>query len=152
MIKKSIALALSLAASGLTLAGAGDHVSATDPYVRQAPPSAAATGAFMTLKNSGDTDVRLLRVSNPASRLTELHAHTHEDGVMKMRQVPSIEIKAKSEAVLRPGGLHIMLIDLKAPLREGETIPFTLTFDDGSSMQVDARIMRPSMGQMPAGK
>ena len=65
---------------------------------------------------------------------------------MKMRPVPAIEVKAKGEAVLKPGGLHVMLIDLKAPMKEGDTVPITLTFDDGSSKQVDAKVVRAVAG------
>ncbi len=151
-MKKSCAFIFGLVLSSLALAGASEQVSVVNPYVRQAPPSAPATGAFMVLKNNGDTDVRLLKVSNPASRITELHTHTHEDGMMKMRQVAGIDIKAKGETVLQPGGLHIMMIDLKAPLQEGESVPLTLTFDDGSNLQVDAKVMRPSAAQMHMGK
>jgi copper(I)-binding protein len=66
-----------------------------------------------------------------------------------MRPVPAIEIKAKGEAVLKPGGLHVMMIDLKAPLKEGDSVPITLTFDDGSSKQVDARVVKPTAAPAP---
>lgn len=142
---------LSLLAAGLVfsagvMAGAADNVSVQEPYVRLAPPNAPATGAFMVIKNNGDKDVKVLKASNPVSNITELHTHLNEGGVMKMRPVPSIDIKAKGEAVLKPGGLHVMLIDLKAPMKEGDVVPITLNFDDGSSKQVDAKVVRP----MPA--
>ena len=144
---------LSLLAAGLllstgVLAGAADNVTVQDPYVRLAPPNAPATGAFMVIKNNGDQDVKVLKADNPASRVTELHTHLNEGGVMKMRPVPAIDIKAKGEAVLKPGGLHVMLIDLKAPMKEGDMVPITLTFDDGSSKKVDAKVVKPTA--MPA--
>jgi copper(I)-binding protein len=121
-----------------------------DPYVRLAPPNAPATGAFMVIKNNGDKDVKVVKADNPVSKVTELHTHLNEGGVMKMRPVPAIDIKAKGEAVLKPGGLHVMLIDLKAPMKEGDVVPITLTFDDGSSKQVDAKVVRPmSAGMAP---
>ena len=85
----------------------------------------------------------MLKADTPASRVTELHTHINDGGVMKMRPVPAIEIKAKGEAVLKPGSLHVMLIDLKAPMKEGDSVPITLTFDDGSSKTVDAKVVRP---------
>ena len=144
---------LSLLAAGLllstgVLAGAADNITVQDPYVRLAPPNAPATGAFMVIKNNGDQDVKVLKADNPASRVTELHTHLNEGGVMKMRPVPAIDIKAKGEAVLKPGGLHVMLIDLKAPMKEGDLVPITLTFDDGSSKKVDAKVVKPTA--MPA--
>ena len=145
---------LSLLAAGLmlslgALAGAADSVTVQDPYVRLAPPNAPATGAFMVIRNGGDKDVKVVKASNPASKVTELHTHLNEGGVMKMRPVPAIEVKAKGEAVLKPGGLHVMLIDLKAPMKEGDVVPITLSFDDGSSKQVDAKVVRPTAAATP---
>lgn len=148
-MQKLSLLAVGLLFSAGVLAGAADQVSVQDPYVRLAPPNAPATGAFMVIKNNGDKDVKVLKADNPVSRVTELHTHLNEGGVMKMRPVPSIEIKAKGEAVLKPGGLHVMLIDLKAPMKEGDIVPITLNFDDGSSKQVDAKVQRPTAMGMP---
>ncbi|WP_412480484.1 copper chaperone PCu(A)C [Azonexus sp. IMCC34839] len=146
---------LSLLAAGLlvslgALAGAADNVTVQEPYVRLAPPNAPATGAFMVIKNNGDKDVKVVKASNPASKVTELHNHINEGGVMKMRPVQAIDVKAKGEAVLKPGSLHVMLIDLKGPMKEGDSVPITLTFDDGSSKQVDAKVVRPTANPMPA--
>ena len=148
---------LSLFAAGLlfsagVLAGAADNVAVQDPYVRLAPPNAPATGAFMVIKNNGDKDIKVVKAANPVSKVTELHTHLNEGGVMKMRPVQAIDIKAKAEAVLKPGGLHVMLIDLKAPMKEGDVVPITLTFDDGSSKQVDAKVVRPMAAGMPMGE
>jgi hypothetical protein len=142
-------LAAGLLFSAGVLAGAADNVSVQDPYVRLAPPNAAATGAFMVIRNTGDQDVKVVKADNPVSKATELHTHLNEGGVMKMRPVPAIEIKAKGEAVLKPGGLHVMMIDLKAPLKEGDSVPITLTFDDGSSKQVDARVVKATAAPAP---
>ena len=148
MKQRSILVAGLLFSAGV-LAGAADNVSVQDPYVRLAPPSAPATGAFMVIRNAGDKDVRVVKADNPVSKATELHTYVNEGGVMKMRPIPAIEIKAKGEAVLKPGGLHVMMIDLKVPMKEGDTVPITLTFDDGSSKQVDARVVRPSPAPAP---
>jgi len=146
---KQISLfAASLLFSAGVLASAADQVAVQDPYVRLAPPNAPATGAFMVIKNNGDKDVKVVKADNPVSRVTELHTHLNEGGVMKMRPVPAIDVKAKGEAVLKPGGLHVMLIDLKAPMKEGDVVPITLTFDDGSSKQVDAKVVRPMAAGM----
>lgn len=147
---KPVSLAIAAITLSLPLAvwaaGAADGITVTDPYVRLAPPGAQATGAFMVLKNNGDKDVRLVKADNPASKITELHTHINEGGVMKMRPVPAIEIKAKGETALKPGGLHVMLIDLKAPMKDGDSVAITLGFDDGSSKQVSAPVRKP----MPA--
>ncbi len=141
-MKKLSLLTACLMFSAGVLAAAADQISVDKPYVRLLPPGAQTTGAFMVIRNAGDKDVKLVKADNPASRVTELHTHLNEGGVMKMRPVAAIEIKAKGEALLQPGGLHIMLIDLKAPLKEGDVVPITLGFDDGSSKKLDAKVLR----------
>lgn len=153
MKRATLAIALSASLAGCFslsawAAGAADSVTVIDPYVRLAPPGAMATAAFMVLKNNGDKDVKLIKADNTATKITELHTHLNEGGVMKMRPVPAIDIKAKGEAVLQPSGLHVMLIDIKAPLKEGDKVAITLGFDDGSSKRIDAPIRKPA--PMPA--
>jgi copper(I)-binding protein len=148
---KNLSFAVALAAClplGAWAAGAADNVAVVDPYVRMVPPGAMATAAFMVLKNSGNKDARIVKAETSAAKVTELHTHLNEDGVMKMRRVPAIDVKAKGEAALEPGGLHIMMIDLKAPLKEGDKVAVTLSFDDGSSKKLEAPIRRPA--PMPA--
>jgi copper(I)-binding protein len=148
-MKKLSLLAAGLIASVGAFAGAADQVTVHDPYVRLAPPNAPATGAFMVIRNAGDKDVKVVKADNPVSKVTELHTHLNEGGVMKMRPVTAIDVKAKGEAVLKPGGLHVMLIELKAPMKEGDTVPLTLTFDDGSTKKVDAKVVKPTAAQAP---
>ncbi len=145
---------VSLFAAGLlfsagVFAGSADQVVVQDPYVRLAPPNAPATGAFMVIKNNGDKDIKVVKAENTASKVTELHNHLNEGGVMKMRPVQSVDIKAKGEAVLKPGGLHVMLIDLKAAMKEGDIVPITFTFEDGSTKKVDAKVVRPTAAVAP---
>ena len=149
-MKQISLLAMALLFSSTVFAAAADQVSVQDPYVRLAPPNAPATGAFMVIRNNGDKDIKLLKADNPVSRVTELQNHINDGGVMRMRPVSSIEIKAKGEAVLKPGSLHVMLIDLKSALKEGDNVAITLSFDDGSSKQVEAKVVRPQPMAMPA--
>lgn len=148
-MKKLSLLIAGLMISAGVLAAAADGITVESPYVRLAPPNAPATGAFMVIRNAGDKDVKVVKADNPVSKVTELHTHLNEGGVMKMRPVPSIEVKAKGEAVLQPGGLHVMLIDLKAPMKEGDSVPITLTFDDGSSKTINAKVIKPMAEGMP---
>ena len=124
-----------------TFAHAGStDVAVADAYVRQPPPAARTGAAFFTLKNAGKTEVRLVAAENPASNITELHNHINEGGVMKMRQVKDIPVPAGGQAKLEPGGLHVMLIDLKQPLKAGDTVPLTLRFDDGGKQLVNVPV------------
>jgi copper(I)-binding protein len=111
-------------------------IAVVDPYVRFAPAGTRTTAAYFKLLNRGEKNLRLMSVRSPAARQVELHTHLHEDGMMKMRQVKDIAIPASGEATLTPGGLHVMLIDLVVTLKDGESIPATLHFDDNSSLQV----------------
>lgn len=121
------------------LAGtAAESISANEPFVRMAPPGMTNTGAFMVLRNGDSKDHKVVKAESPVAKAVELHTHTNDGGVMKMRQVKEIEIKAKREAVLKPGSLHIMLIGLKQDLKEGDNVAITLIFEDGSSKKVEA--------------
>ena len=116
------------------------------PYVRLAPPNAQATGVFMRIHNHHPVDRALVRADSPVAHSVELHNHVNEQGMMKMVAVDKIAIPARGQAELKPGSYHIMLIDMKAPLKEGGAVPITLTFDDGSSQRIDAPVRKPHDG------
>lgn len=143
--------ALTLAAASAWAGTAADAVSVADPYVRAVPAGQTTTAAFMVLKNSDAKAHTLVKADNPASKASELHTHLMENGVMQMRPVKQIDVAAKGETKLQPGGLHIMMIGLKAPIKAGDTIPLTLTFEDGSSKKVDAKVGMPG-GEMKSGE
>lgn len=132
-------------------AGAADQITVGDAYIRQVPPGAMATAAFMTIRNTGPREVRVVKASNPASRITELHTHLNEGGVMKMRQVKDIPVPPGGAALLKPGGLHVMLIEMKSPLKEGDTVPITLGLDDGSSKEISVPVRNPNTGSSSMG-
>ncbi|MGL5661901.1 MAG: copper chaperone PCu(A)C [Aeromonas sp.] len=116
-------------------AAAQAKIDVADGYVRLLPPGSLNTAAFMVLSNDADKPVKLVGATSQAAKRAELHTHLHENGVMKMRQVPSIEIPAKGQVALTPGGMHIMLFDI-APLSELTPVPLTLTMDDGQQLVV----------------
>lgn len=124
--------------------GAADQISVSDAYIRLAPPNAMATGAYMVIRNAGPREVRVVKASSTVSRITELHTHLNEGGVMKMRQVKDIPVPAGGEAVLKPGGLHVMLIEMRLPLRAGDAVPITLGLDDGSSKVISVPVRNPN--------
>jgi len=144
-----LCLALLFAVSSAAhAAGAADMITAVDPYVRLMPPGAMATAAFVTLRNSGDRDIKLVKVESAAAKTVELHTHINDGGVMRMRQVAAIEIKAKSQTTLEPGSFHIMMINPVA-MKEGDRIAIALGFDDGSSKKIEAVVARPTAAPMP---
>lgn len=109
-------------------------VDVQEPYARATPPSAPNSAAFMVLSNESDKALSLVEASTPVAGKVELHNHMMQDGMMQMRRVNVIDIPAHGSTELKPGGLHVMLFDLDMPLKEGETLPLTLTFSDGTEI------------------
>ena len=139
-IRIAVCVLSTLIATPVLAGSAADNVSANEPFVRMAPPGMSNTGAFMVLRNSDSKDHKLVRVESSAAKVVELHTHTNDGGIMKMRPVKDIEIKTKGEAVLKPGSLHVMLIGLKQELKDGDNVSISLTFEDGSSKKVEAPV------------
>ena len=123
-------------------------ISVDSPYVRAIPPGQTISAAFMTLKNSSKADISLVKASSDIAEHVELHEHVHEDGMMKMRKVPQITIAASSEAHLKPGGYHIMLIGLKQAIKPSDVIDINLEFSDGSQQAIKAEVKKIAMGMM----
>ena len=122
MRKTGIALALMMVGS---LAWA--DVVVKDAWVRGTVAGQMATGAFMELQAS--EDVKLVGAASAAAGVVEVHEMSMDNGVMKMRALPKLDLPAGKAVALRPGGYHIMLMDLKKPMLKGETIPLTLKIE-----------------------
>jgi len=124
-----------LAAFGVVLAAAAQAqpASVKDAWVRAPAPGQKVAGVYMEIVSR--TNTALVAVASPVAARAELHSMALEDGVMKMRPLERIELPAGTAVKLAPGGLHVMLIDLKQPLQRGEKVPLTLTvlqLDSGS--------------------
>jgi periplasmic copper chaperone A len=105
-----------------------------NPWARE---SVTRTGAvYLTVRNGGNQGDRLIGVSAEVADKAMLHSSVMQDGVMRMSSVDAVEIPAGGEAVLEPGGLHVMLIGLKAPLEEGKSFALTLEFANAGEVQV----------------
>ncbi|MFV2103930.1 copper chaperone PCu(A)C [Micromonospora sp. LOL_024] len=114
-----------------------------DPWVKAADKG--MTAAFGTLVNDGDTDVTITSASTEVSPM-EMHEMTMQDGTMVMQaKQGGIVIKAKSIHVLEPGGDHLMMMDLKQPVKAGDELTFTLTFTDGRTQTFTA-VAKPFTG------
>ncbi|RMH53830.1 MAG: copper chaperone PCu(A)C [Deinococcus-Thermus bacterium] len=132
-----------LLALGLTLAQA-PVVRVQDPYVRLVPPTLKDTAAYMTLENLGTKPLRLVGGSTPAAAMVMPMRGVSEvrggQEVKGMRPVEHLEIPPKGRLVLKPGGDHLMLVGLKAPLKEGQKIPLTLRFAGGLSQTLEPTV------------
>ncbi len=142
---KTAAALLTGAALSFAAAAADSAISVSDPYVRLLPPGAPASAAYLVISNSGAIDRQLVKAESPAAQAVELHEHRNENGVMKMREVGGIAIKAHGQVELKPGGYHLMLIGVKKPLKEGDSVTITLVFDDGSRLAVEAPVRKADM-------
>ena len=111
-----------------------DSVTVKHLYVRAVPAGQVNSAAFMMLKNNSSEDRLLVSAHSNISKVVELHTHKKEGGMMRMRQVDSIAIKAGSKTVLKPGGLHIMFIGLKHGLKAGENVELKLVFDNKTEL------------------
>ncbi|HKW80396.1 MAG TPA: copper chaperone PCu(A)C [Casimicrobiaceae bacterium] len=110
------------------------------PFARATPPGARSGGVYLTVENNGDRTDRLLSVSSPVAGDVELHRMVMDGGVMRMRAVAGVDIKPGDRLVLGPGGYHVMLGDLKHPLRAGESFPLTLGFEKAGSIEVQVAV------------
>ena len=128
---------------GITVgAAACAQVSVKDAWVRGTVAQQKSTGAFMQL--SSTEDARLVEAKSPIAPIVEIHEMKMDAGVMKMRPVEALEVPAGRPVELKPGGYHVMLMGLKQELKEGETVPLTLTFETKagkrSSVEVKASV------------
>lgn len=116
-----------------------DALHIEEPWARATAAGAQVGVAYLTLRNEGEAD-RLLGASSPASASVEIHNMLMQDGRMQMRPVAILEIPANSTVQLAPGGLHLMLLNLHAPLVEGQLVELTLTFEKAGARTVKASI------------
>lgn len=105
-------------------------------------------GGFMTLMNHGKSDDKLISATSPLAARVELHTMSMEGEVMRMRQVPSIELKAGQSLELKPGGMHVMFMDLKQPLVTGTKAPVTLQFEKAGKVTVEFMIQPRPAGEV----
>jgi len=117
------------------------QVQVKDPWVRATVPQQSGTGAFMQL--SSPTDARLVSVSSPVAGIVELHEMKMENDVMKMRAVSAIDLPAGKGVELKPGGYHVMMMNLKGQMKEGDTVPLTLVVEDKDGKRQTLEVKAP---------
>jgi periplasmic copper chaperone A len=124
------------------LAGAAQaQVEVKDPWVRGMVQAQKATGAFMRITSA--KAAKLVGASSPAAGVVEIHRSTTEGGVMRMRPVEAIELPAGQAVELRPGGYHVMLMQVPRPFREGEAVPITLVVETADGRRESVTIEAP---------
>lgn len=143
LMRTILTLILVVHAGAVALAQAPQNTSGirvTDPWSRAVGKMAHSAVTYMTLENTGDASDRLLSASAPVAGKVELHTHIADGTVMRMRAVQAIDVGPHAKVRLQPGGLHVMLIDLKGPLAAGSSFPLTLKFEKAGEITVDVAV------------
>ena len=125
-------------------------VAVKDAWVRTTVPGQKASGAFMTITSKAD--LKLVGASSPVAGVTEVHEMKMSGDVMQMRAIPSLDLPAGKAVALRPGGLHVMLLDLKAALPKDSTVPLTLMFKDAKGVPSKVELTVPVSTVAPVSK
>jgi len=122
-------------------------VTVDDAWVRGTVAQQKATGAFMRLTASQNT--RLVAAESPVAGVVEIHEMAMDKDVMKMRAVTGLELTAGRPVELKPGGYHVMLMDLKQPVKAGDSVPLTLVFEDAAKQRFTQTVQAPvkALGQ-----
>ena len=132
---------LALLAGSLLSASVFAQVSVTDPWIRATVPAQKVTGAFMRVQSA--TPARLLGVQAEVAGRAELHEMAMDGQTMRMRRVESIELPAGKPVNLASGGYHVMLMDLKRQVKEGEKVELTLQVEDAAGKRQDVKLSVP---------
>lgn len=140
-MKSGIAFAAALLAfAALAQNPEKGEIQIRQPWSRATPPGAKVGVAYMEIRNSGLQPDRLLAISTKVAQRVEMHVTERAGEVMKMRQVKSFEIPARESYALRPGGAHLMLVDLAQPLKKGERFTMTLRFERAGEVPVELEV------------
>jgi copper(I)-binding protein len=141
---KSVLLASAFVAT--TVFASGNEVKVgnlkiENPQARATVPAQKMSGGFMKIENDGTAADKLISASSSVSKSMELHTMSMDNNVMRMREVKAIDLPAKSKVELRPGGLHLMFIDLNKQLKAGDIIPVKLKFEKAGEVEVKFQVM-----------
>ncbi|MCJ7800081.1 MAG: copper chaperone PCu(A)C [Polaromonas sp.] len=143
---KALILIAALASAGVY----AQTVEVKDAWVRSTVPGQTATGAFMSI--SARDSAQLVGVSSPVAGVTQVHEMKMEGDIMRMRPVPVLDIPAGKTLAFQPGGYHVMLLDLKAPLVKGSSVPLTLVFKDAKGVESRVALNVPVATVAPGAK
>ncbi|HZS66283.1 MAG TPA: copper chaperone PCu(A)C [Burkholderiales bacterium] len=139
MVTATILLATALLASV-----AHAQITVQDAWMRATPPGAKIAAGYLTIRNAGSAD-RLVGATSPAAERVETHVTARDGDMMRMREVKGYDVPAKGTLELKPAGAHLMLVNIKAPLKEGTSVPVTLRFQHAGDIKVAFQV-RPLAG------
>jgi periplasmic copper chaperone A len=143
-----VAIALLLAVSF----PAFGQVEVEKPWIRATAPGVNIAAGYFTVRNKSASPDRLIGGTSPVAARVETHVHIKDGEIMRMREVKGYDIPARGSLELKPGGAHLMLVDLKQPLKEGDTVPVTLKFERAGEIKVDFHVGRLAAPPAPHHK
>ena len=149
LIVAGVAITGPVFAQGVSKTVTTNAIKIEDAYTRATVPGQQVAGGFMKIENKGVAD-QLISASSPVAGEVQLHEMAMDGNVMKMRQVKDITVPAGGAVELKPGGLHLMFMNIKAPLTAGETVPVKLKF--AKAGEVEVRMPVNAMGNPGAMK
>lgn len=112
------------------------------PWSRATAPGAKIAAGYMTIRNKSAAADQLLGGSSALAAKVETHVTVKDGEIMRMRQVQGYEVPAKGSFELKPGGAHLMLVDIKKPFKEGDKIPVTLRFEKAGEVKTEFIVSR----------
>ena len=135
---------LLLAAVGCGQEHTGDPIVVRDAWIREPPPRSPAAG-YLVIENRGGDLVELVAVATEAAERAEIHVMEYKDDRMTMRRVAKLQVPAGEEVALKPGGTHLMLMELRQPLRDGDEVELVLRFGDGTERRVQMPVQKKGL-------
>jgi len=139
---RKIAIFFTLLFAMISNVYATSAITVTDGYVKASIPGSDVTASYMTLSNTSDKAITLQKVSSIISDRIEIHEHSMADGMMRMREVTEIIIKANSKVVLQPSGLHLMIFSLKQQITDKDVFPLTFYFANDTEVKIQLPVLK----------
>jgi hypothetical protein len=133
-------LALTLSPQAHAQAADGHTIVVEQPWARATPAGVKTGAAYMTLVNKGNGTDQLLGASTPVAQQVQFHKETEENGIARMREQPTVEIAPGATVAFKPEDMHMMLLRLNQPLKEGQSFPLTLNFEKAGKIDVTVTV------------
>ena len=137
-----LAAALWLLSAGAAWA---DGITVSDPWIALPPPGAATNAGYLTIMHHSSAPCALVAAESPGYGRIQLHMSEVKDGVATMKHLDKVTLPATGTVSFAPGGMHLMLMKPKKALKEGDTVPIVLSFDNGERITVEAVVRKPTM-------
>lgn len=146
---RALGLLAALAVYSAGGSAAAGPLTLTDAWIRATPPGARTAAAYLTIANGAATDT-LLGAATASARVVQIHTHVAENGLQRMVELPELTLPAGQTVRLEPGGLHLMLIDIAAPLVAGATVALSLEFAAAGRIDLEVPVVDARAGAPPS--